>query len=582
MLILKKSPMDLKSIVGLRTTEQGDKVRMNRIALEQIKFILSSKDFDTEDKANYLKNFFGEENFTNDELLRHIVSYLMREPNSINLKGIGIGFYLAGYSTDSLYGICMDGDVNCIRLVKDDGKVIKKKIGKVVREYLEPKRWVCKEAKTYVCEHVSQLWKAYASEHQYQDKYTLVVDDDFHAIYNSSKQVGYFHSCMNDKDCVEFYNTIAAKAASLRDEDDNIVARCIVFTECYDNNGNMYRIAERQYATDQDDTLKQILVNKLYAEGYIDMNKRVGAGCYDSSDLVKKDGTRFDGGVLYIEAELNDGDYCPFMDGFAWYHEGEERIYNRSGYGDELHETGGYYNDERYTCEVCGRRISADERYWSEYHECYLCSEHAVWSETLNDDLNIERAVEVYHADGRGCTDWMPDDWNDRNYENNFREIGGKCYWEYELVYYERDGEWYLPEDTCYDEINEEDIPYEDSVEYKYKYHGFWDYARTHEDEVGESIVEVDDEYYLKGDCEWDSINECWILEEDSVEYKKFDFKTMKWLTLTTHEDEVDESIIECECDYENYFKDDCFEINGEWMPFDHALYEMYEISEEY
>lgn len=575
MLILKKSPTELKSVIGLRTTEEGNKVRMNRIALEQLKFILSRKDFDTEDKVTYVKNFFGDErNFTNDELVRHIVSYWLRNSGSINLKGIGIAFDLAGYRTDYLNGICMDGDTNCIRLVKDDGKVIKKKIGKVVREYFEPKRWICKEAKTYVCEHVSQLWKAYASEHQYQDKYKLVVDEDFHEIYNSSKQEGCFHSCMNDKDCVEFYYTVKAKAASLRDEEDNIVARCIVFTECYDNDGNAYRIAERQYATDQDDTLKQILVNKLYAEDYIDMHKRVGAGCYDSEDLVKKDGMRFDGGVLYIEADLDDGDYCPFMDGFAWYAKDEARIYNRSGYGDELHETSGCYTDERYTCEACGHRIPEEHRYWSNYHECYLCDEHSVYSDTLEDELNTERAVMVHHADGHDEIDYMPDDWNENNYNNNFREIRGMYYWEDELVEY--NGDWYLPEDTCYDEINEEDIPYEDSVEYKYQYRIHWTPARTHKDEVGESIVEVDNEYYLKDDCDWDSINERWILPEDSVEYKKFDFQTMNWITLITHEYEVDETIIEYDGEY--YLADDCFKINGEWMPLDHVLYEMYEV----
>lgn len=565
MLILKKSPMELKSIIGLRTTEDGNKVRMNNIALQQLKYFLSSKD---ERIANVRKEivsaYFGGANYTNDELLRQAISAMMHKDfGSIDLEGIGIRFPLAGYRTDYLNGLCMDGDTNCIRLVKDDDKVIKKKVGKVVREYLEQKKALCDVAKTYICEYVSQQWKAYAAEHQVQGKYILVVDDDFDAIYSSDKRVGDFHSCMTNMDCVEFYEKVNAKAASLRDSDDRIVARCVVFNEVYDLEGNMYRYAERQYSTDQDLTLQQLLVNMLYKEGYIDINKQVGASCSDSNNVVDKNGNSMRGTVLYIEHRFESGDMCPYMDGFAYYNDADERMYNDSDYGEvTLHETDGYYPGG-HVCELCGRHIDEDDRCWSEYYDMELCEDCAIWSERIEDYIREDCAVEVYHADGSGDNEWMPEDWNDYHSHDNFTEVNGVYYWDDELVWI--DDEAYLPEDTCYDDLNDRDIPREDAVEYKQKIGGSWYYYMTHEDEVGETIVDVDGEYCLIDDCVWDNINEEWILKEDSVEYKTA--AANGWAAYKTRESEIDETIVEFEGEY--YLIDDCECVDDEWYPYD-------------
>lgn len=569
MLILKKSPMELQSIIGLRKTEEGKDVRMNRIALEQIKHLLSN-DFGI-DKKNLVALFFNGDNYTNDELVRQIVSFNLRnEYETINLEGIGIEFHLSGYKTDYLHGICMDGDTNCIRLVKDDGKVIKKKIGKVVREYLEPKRAICDSAKTYVCEHVAKLWKAYATEHQFTDKYTLVVDDDFDAIYSSSKRIGDFHSCMTNMDCVVFYNEVDACAASLRDENDMIVARCVVFNEVYDLDGNKYRYAERQYSTDQDLTLQQLLVNMLYKEGYIDINKQVGASCSDSNNVVDKNGNSMRGTVLYIEHCFDSDDYCPYMDGFAYYSECDQRMYNNSSYGGvTLHETSGRYPGGR-VCERCGRHIDEDDYCWSDYYNMELCEDCAIWSDRIDTYIVYAEAVEVFHADGNGDGIWMPDDWNRRRGHDNFTEVNGTYYWDDELVWI--DDEAYLQEDVCYDDLNGCAIPIDNSVEYKYN----GNYYITHKDEVGESIVEVDGTYYLKDDCEWDDMNEEWILEEDAVEYLKYEGD--EWKSYTTIDSEVDNTIVEFEGDY--YLVDDCECIDGEWYPCDQVPEEEMELTE--
>lgn len=561
MLILRKSPMELKSIIGLRETEDGQKVRMNNIALQQIKYFLKN-DFGF-DKARLIGAYFAGSNYTNDELVRQAISVMLhKEYVSIDLKGIGISFQLGGYRTDYLSGLCMDGDTNCIRLVKDDGKVIKKKIGKVLREYLEPKKALCGAAKTYICEYVAQQWKAYASEHQYEGKYRLVVDKDFDAIYSSGRRVGDFHSCMTDEDCIRFYNEVNASAASLRDENDMIVARCVVFNEVYDLQGNKYRYAERQYSTDQNLTLQQLLVNMLYKEGYIDINKQVGASCSDSDNVVDNEGNSMRGTVLYIEHRFESGDCCPYMDGFAYYDECDERMYNNSDYGSiTLHNTDGIYPGGR-VCKRCGRHID-DDYCWSDYYDMELCEDCATWSERIDTYIIADFAVEVYHVDDSD-SDFMPDDWNTRRSYDNFTEVNGTYYWDDELVWI--DDEPYLPDDVCYDEINEEDIPYDESVEYKYKYRGLqWYEGRTNENEVGKSIVEVDGEYYLKDDCNWDEINNEWILEDDAVEYLKYEGND--WVSHTTNVNEVDKTIVEFDGDY--YLMDDGEWVNDVWYPCD-------------
>lgn len=484
MLILEKSLMELKSILGKRTTENGQQVRMNKIALEQIKYVLKS---DMPNKKDGLYQIFGGGDYTNDNLSHNAIrkmKILCRF--TISLEGIGVHMYIEGYRTDHLKGICEDGDVNCIRLVKDDGHVIKKKIGKVVTEYLRGEGMYCEQAITFIAETVAQRWKAYATEHSPQGCLELVLDDDFDAIYDSDKQIGDFHSCMNGHDCVSFYREVGAEAASLRDEDGNIHARCVVFHNVHDNNGGLHDYAERQYSTNQDLTLQQLLINKLYAGGHIDLNKRVGASCWDSNDVTDGNGNTF-GVPMFISHYFAEDDYVPFMDGFAWYDPCEGKVWNDSNYGEqELHSTSGVYVPICH-CAHCGCTIqNDDDRCWSDYLQQELCSGCAQWCDEISDYCLARDAVRVYW-DGGDWT-WMPSDWNDHSSSNNFTYIDGE-------------DEYYFDSETCYDYINDEDILFSESVEYKGWNGSSWYYERTHENEIDNSIIYFEDGYYLIDDC---------------------------------------------------------------------------------
>ncbi len=82
---------------------------------------------------------------------------------------------------------------------------------------------------------------------------------------------------MTDKDYYYFYmDSVNASAAYLTDEDDMVIARCIIYNEVKDQDGNKWRLAERQYASDENDILKRALIDALIKGGYIDGYKKVG------------------------------------------------------------------------------------------------------------------------------------------------------------------------------------------------------------------------------------------------------------------------------------------------------------------
>lgn len=93
---------------------------------------------------------------------------------------------------------------------------------------------------------------------------------------------------MTDKDYYYFYmDSVNASAAYLTDEDDMVIARCIIYNEVKDQDGNKWRLAERQYASDENDILKRALIDALIKGGYIDgYKKSVQAQVMQESSLT--------------------------------------------------------------------------------------------------------------------------------------------------------------------------------------------------------------------------------------------------------------------------------------------------------
>lgn len=329
------------------------------------------------------------------------------------------------YGTDEQEGLCEDGDFTKIRVkLFDNGKEVVRKTspGKVLRQIISDTQysWLPDSVVNFLCEKFTEKWTAYA-----EDKighFTLCVDDDFDFIYNSSNCNGDFHSCMTDEGYDDFYNEcVSAKAACLL-KDELIVARCVIFTNVYDEEtGDVLRLAERQYSTDQDNLLKQMLVSKLIAGGHIDGFKTVGAGCHSPMDFVLNDGTPLVH-KMHIPCGWCGCNNAPYMDSFKWYVDENDTLYNyyREDASHLFEETDGTAENLLCTVYKNGEQIqvSQEERdrnytYFSR-EEVYVYDEDVFRCERCNtqtffssDELESNSVHSSYTDEDYCCNDCM-------------------------------------------------------------------------------------------------------------------------------------------------------------------------------
>ena len=250
-------------------------------------------------------------------------------------KGLAVGdneFRFAEYDFDN-DGICddEDGEGLFVRYLRA-GRPYKMRAGKLCRKLIDslPLRNVWPEQlKVAVCERFAALWKAYAAEFA-PDRFDLVLDDDFEAIYDSSRYAGDIHSCMNDKGRHGFYrNCVSALAASLRNKEGKILARCIVYTEVHDYDGNTYRLAERQYAVEGKLAYSRMLVNRLIQARAIDGYKKHDASYNEPFSFIDTDGEPFgnEAKCFYIPCHMGISDLVSYQDSFKDYRPQEQCAY---------------------------------------------------------------------------------------------------------------------------------------------------------------------------------------------------------------------------------------------------------------
>lgn len=363
-------------------------------------------------------------------------------------------FYSPTLRLDCLKGLCSDGDSRAIRYVNTerDDKVFKMKAGKFISKCIEDNRLTAEimpeQMKRWIGEEFAREWQSYAEQRISKGKYTLHVDDNFSDIYDSYRCTGNFGSCMTDKDYWTFYrDAIDCKAAYLTDEDDDIVARCIVYQEVYDEDGNSYRLAERQYSTDQDDVLKQILVDMLIKAGEIDGYKRVGADCHDNQNFVTNDGESMRDKILHITCHLEYGDTLSYQDSFVYYDYDKNIAYNSDEecYDYELNTTDGSL---------------VDDREWSEYNEEYIDRDSAVFDEYYEDWVYASQiASAIFREERMNICDKRASEsdsfcWSSRE--------DAYIYYD-ECVYIEDEDDYYLTDDCVQDDKGEW-RPYDDCV----------------------------------------------------------------------------------------------------------------------
>ena len=380
----------------------------------------------------------------------------------IDFGDLSFTFYSSSMRLDGFKGICADGDSKAVRYENvEREKVFKMKAGKFITRCIEECRitrnYMPEQLKRWIGEEFAREWQVFA-EQRCTDRYTLHVDDNFKDIYDSGRCYGDFGSCMTDKDQHTFYrDAIEAKAAYITDEHGWIVARCIVYTDVIDENGNHYRLAERQYSMGQDNVLKQILVDKLIKAGEIDGYKRVGVDCHDNKNFVRNDGSSMRDLVLHIACCLEAGNTLSYQDSFIYYNHDEQISFNDSSksYSDELNTTDRQFGGGGNWSDYYGEYIPEEESVYDDYYEDWM------WDNQQSDA--IYRGERIVINDGRASTS---DDWNWSDHEGAYLYDDDCCYvysvGDWRLLddcVVDIDGEWQLKKDCEYSDYHEEFIP---------------------------------------------------------------------------------------------------------------------------
>lgn len=396
-----KNYEEFKEVFGTRVANNGKKVRSNHILL------------------SFLKNEFKRKRFCNlgcmnINAMYYYILETIRKHEHYQILQNGELVYSSDYALDEFQGVCEDGDSRCIRYVRrDNGRVYKMKAGKFMRNVLEScgiTNEQCEQVIIYVCERFAEDWSSYI-ESNYGDGLELHVDDNFCKIYDEEECLGDFKSCMSGESQYSFYeDAVKAKAAYLTNDDGYIVARCVIFTEVHnEDTDEILRLAERQYSSEGDNILKQILVNKLISANEIDGYKQIGADCHKSRNFLRNNGESLSEDRLSIKCNLEPGDTLSYQDSFKWY-DYDSKIADNYFFGDsDLSTTDSTFEYGEYD--------SYHERYCECVENVYVYrswlgrfAEETCDSEDLDDFYYCERYQGYYDDAERSeyADDWIP------------------------------------------------------------------------------------------------------------------------------------------------------------------------------
>lgn len=535
-----KNYEEFKVLFGVVEHGNGVKSRKNKILLACLKdrkllhWWLSFKDSCDRTHREYLYENWDYLRATSMDDLKHFAMKMMNRfvyndvccmnvpYYCIEFNDFPYKFYSSSMRLDSFNGICADGDSKAVRYENvEREKVFKMKAGKFITRCIEECRitrdYMPEQLKRWIGEEFAREWQVFA-EQRSTDRFTLHVDDNFKDIYDSGRCYGDFGSCMTDKDQHTFYrDAIEAKAAYITDEHGWIVARCIVYTDVIDEDGNHYRLAERQYSTGQDNVLKQILVDKLIKAGEIDGYKRVGVNCHDNKNFVRNDGSSMSDLVLHIDCCLEAGDTLSYQDSFICYNLDKQISYNDSSkpYSDWLNTTDSQFRGGGNWSEYYQEYIPEDESVYDDYYEDWM------WDNQQSEAIYGGERIIINEDRASSSNDWY---WSD--HEDAYLYDGDCCYvdsvsdWRLlEDCVEDIDGEWQLKEDCEYSCYHKEYIPEERAVwsdnanswldtenDFQCPVCGEW-FPRDTED----FYSEITEEYYCSEKC----------MEEDEAKFRR-------------------------------------------------------------
>lgn len=312
-------------------------------------------------------------------------------------------FYSTKYQVDN-EGICLDGtsaELGFIRYINlERNKPYKMAAGKFFNHLLTSTYFGGKvlpqQVVVWLCEQLVDEWKAFVADRCPEYELHIGTNEwDFRKIYDDDYYDGEdFGSCMVNEGFHTFYSdAVTSRAAWLEDADGNVRARCVIYDKVHDEDGKIWRLAERQYSAGCSDLLKRQLVNALIAAGEIDGYKLVGADCGSARSFVDNEGNSLRDKKFWINCDLDSGDTVSYQDSFKWYNGSEHVAYNypASGAYEELDTTGGVWDGPSE---------------YDEYHDEYVWETRTVFYQGREIQCDTERLDDFVSYNG----DWFHED----------------------------------------------------------------------------------------------------------------------------------------------------------------------------
>ncbi len=406
---------DFQYLFGLETHGNGVKSRKNKILLQHlknpalIKYCREHNDF----SLLHIRSMA--------ELKKLVLDAIQesgKQDSNLQNKVILIGkaYWSGQYRTDHMEGLCEDFDKKAVRYVNTKTeRVYKMKAGKfftsIIKE-TEIGQILSEQVVNWLSEEFTQDWQTYTFGQT--PNVELHVDDNFEIIYDGNACRDFNGcSCMVGRDRHSFYeDAVDAKAAYLLDCDGYVLARAILFTDVKDEDGNKWRLLERQYSKESNEVLKRLLVDLCIKGGYIDGYKQIGAGCSESRAFVANDGTSLADKKFSIRCKLETYDTLSYQDSFKFYDYDNDIAYNHY---DVRYE----YNLDTTDLNLEGDEDEDDLEY-DDYHDrdvehttlvYYHGNELYCDSDDLEDFIWIESLGEYHHHEDvtqcDACGEWL-------------------------------------------------------------------------------------------------------------------------------------------------------------------------------
>jgi hypothetical protein len=177
------------------------------------------------------------------------------------------------------------------------------------------------------------------------------------------------------------------------DNDDKLIGRALIWKT---QEGKTFM--DRVYGTDQ--TIQAFLEYAKERNWYHKTHQNHSS----SNHVTDHVGSKYSDKYLSVHLDTSDLDYLPYMDTFKFTDDAEDGYFNNIAGEYVLENIDGSWPEENgYVVTICGSRVHEDDARWSSYHQEWYLEDDVVWSNYHDTYIEYEQSVyvedEYYLAD---------------------------------------------------------------------------------------------------------------------------------------------------------------------------------------